>query len=128
MATPGGRLTYGIVFSSRRPLFVAVTLDQDDAKVFQVTTYAKVKRSFFCRICHQFTSVVDGTVPHLSPDHRKTPCRNQIEDALACTRLWAAFRANEEASCGISAISNIDWRYGTVPSSYFKTEIKVDYL
>ena len=97
MATPGGRLTYGIVFSSRRPLFVAVTLDQDDAKVFQVTTYAKDKRSFFCRICHQFMSVVDGTVPHLSPDHRKTPCRNQIEDALACTRLWAAFRANEEA-------------------------------
>jgi hypothetical protein len=41
-------------------------------------------------------SIVDGTVLHFSPDHPKKPCLNQIEEARAATRLWAAFRANEE--------------------------------
>ena len=96
MTSSGGRLTYGIVFS-KRPNFVAVTLDQDNAKVFRLVMYSPDKWSFSCRACNQFMSVVDGTVPHLSSDHPKTPCRNQIEDALASTCLWAAFRANEEA-------------------------------
>jgi hypothetical protein len=95
MATPGGRLIYGIFFTNR-PVFVAVTLDQENAKVFRLVTYAKDKWSFACRSCNQFMSIVDGIVPHLSADHPKTPCRNQIEDALASIRLWAAFRANEE--------------------------------
>jgi hypothetical protein len=96
MATPGGCLTYGSIFSSR-PFFVAVTLDQDDSKIFRLVMYGPHKWIFACRTCYHSISTVDGTVYHLSSDHPKTPCRNQIEDALASTHLWAEIRANEEA-------------------------------
>jgi hypothetical protein len=94
MATPGDRLTYGIIFTNR-PVFVAVTLDQDDAKIFRLNTNARGNR-FACRACDRRISVVNGTVSHLSPEHPDTPCHNQIKDALPATRLWAPFRTNEE--------------------------------
>jgi hypothetical protein len=96
MATPGGRLTYGI-FLYKHPVFVAVTHDQDDAEIFRLVMQTTDKWIFACRACNHSISTVDGKVFHVSSDHPKTPCRNQIEDALASTCLWAAFRANEEA-------------------------------
>jgi hypothetical protein len=94
--TPGGRLTYGI-FLYKHPVFVAVTHDQDDAEIFRLVMQTTDKWIFTCRACNHSISTVDGKVFHVSSDHPKTPCRNQIEDALASTHLWAAIRANEEA-------------------------------
>ena len=108
---PGGRLAYGIVHSPRHyPIFVAVTIDEDDSHVYRLKSRKKPMAIYgmdhqlvwrlHCRDCNQVSSQVDGTVKHSKRQNGKR-CDGsgdkQKRAASWAIRQWAAVRANEEA-------------------------------
>jgi hypothetical protein len=113
---PCGRLTYGI--STKNSLrFVAVTLEPDDAKIFNFLIYSNrfgPSFHFRCVCCKRMISEKYGTVEHTTPHDPVKPCNaNQLEDAHKSVRQWAAFRANEEAKedgLASGTFTLVDWQ------------------
>ena len=110
MASPGGRLIYGIFhISSNRPNFVAVTLDQNDSRIYRLCKRPSHQREhvwyFSCRDCNMSISEVDSSVKH-------SECNsNQVQEAIRSIRQWAAFRAIKEAkAAGRETFTIEEWQ------------------
>ena len=114
-SSPGGRLTYGIFKPTKHDLiFVAVTLDENDAKLYRLENRKGARDSllwrFRCRDCKQHMSEVDGKVKHLG-HNRRTPCKQHLPEAIKSVGQWAAFRAYDEAKAkGFLYIRPPDWQ------------------
>ena len=108
---PGGRLTYGVVHSPcHYPIFVAVTIDEDDSHVYRLINRKKRMAIYGmddqlawrlqCRDCNQTSSEVNGTVKHSMRQNGKRCVGSGDKQKRAASwaiRQWAAVRPNEEA-------------------------------